>query len=118
MPDGIIRDPKMNVDKEADFGVLFVLRTDKSDDYFLYFKEDLNSNKDKRYFTSGTVVNFTGEENALKKNYHWDKILIKKWVNIEDEPDDSTGNVVKQINKKVKKALTFPDEKEHLSEYL
>lgn len=119
MPDGIIRDPKQNPEKEADFGVLYAIN---QQEYLLYFKDDLVLDKDKRYFTAGTTVNFEGDIQPLTiKKFKWQfdnlKIDIKRWVRIKDQPDPSTGHVVKQINNKIKKNISFPTDKEYLHDY-
>ncbi len=116
----IIKDPKMNTHKEADFGVLYDERSEVND-YFLYYKGELTKKNPKRYFTAGTEVTIDGNPEKLKTNYPYTdgklNETIRSWVNIKDVPANITGPVIKQINSKIKENIDFPDDKEYLSTY-
>jgi hypothetical protein len=119
MPDGIIRDPRQNPEKESDFGILYAYG---EEEYYLYYKEDFELDKDKRYFIAGTEINFDGNPMDLTKKrfkYKTDVLNVKidTWVKIKDNQDPYTGEVVKQINEKIKGNINFPSLKEYLSDY-
>ena len=93
----IIKDPKMNQDKEANFGVLFD-DSDKKEVYYLYYKGDLVVGNPKRYFIAGTEVAIaSGPLDLNIKNYKYrDGIVnenIKEWVEINSTPGAGTGPV-------------------------
>ena len=122
---GTIRDPRMNPSKESDFGVLL---DDSTDILHLYYKGSLDDpNNPKRYFTAGTVVEYTdGPKELTKKTFPFkvgkvkiDKphINIETWVEIENEPSGGTGEVVQQINTLVKGKISFGDKGDKLENY-
>ena len=117
MPDGIVRDPKQNLNTEADFGVLMDIT---SREFYLYFKGPFQSNNPKRYWTAGTEVEYSGPVRDLNRPYSWNNQywneIVTKWVRVHLE--SSTGPVVRNINTRINgQDLPFPEDKEYLSDY-
>ena len=119
----IIKDPKMNPNGEADFGVLF---DESADEFYLYYKGSLSDpSNPKRYFIAGTEVEYmpgTNPRYLNKKKYkHTDGFFTTKvheWVEIKDTPSGNTGAVIAAINTEIKgKKLPFPGNGERLTSY-